>query len=80
MNYKIARKQTPTKNPIGCQYWTHLSGGRSLLAGDPGRGQSVNYKIARKQAPTKKLFAANIRPLCLKVGACLRAIQDVVSR
>jgi hypothetical protein len=65
---------------MGCQYWTHLSGGRSLLAGDPGRGQSVNYKIARKQAPTKTPLAANIGLICLEAGACLQAIQDVVSR
>jgi len=37
----------------------NLPEGRSLLAGDSGRGASAKYQIARQQAPTENRWASD---------------------
>ena len=43
------------------QYWSGLPEGRSLLAGDSGRGHSVKCKIARQRAPTKHRCSSHLK-------------------
>ena len=54
-------RQLAASRRLFVQYWSGLPEGKSLLAGDSGRGHSVKCKIARQRAPTKNRCSSHLK-------------------